>query len=101
MKTYVKYVLIAVVAGLGIFLFYLSAAAWGNLIATKEKVMFYLEQPISVREADGIEKQIREEKENNGQQESRHDKERIQLPVLTKIHQGVVQLGAPAFLGSR
>ena len=44
MKTYVKYVLIAVVAGLGIFLFYLSAAAWGNLIATKEKVMFYLEQ---------------------------------------------------------
>ena len=70
MKTYVKYVLIAVVAGWGIFLFYLSAAAWGNLIATKEKVMFYLEQPISVREADGIEKQIREEKENNGQQET-------------------------------
>ena len=52
MKAYVKYVIAAAVAGLGVFLFYLSAVSWGQLLSTKDKAMFFLEQPLSVQDAE-------------------------------------------------
>lgn len=70
MKTYVRYVVIAAIAGMGIFLFYLSASAWGNLIFTKDKVMFYLKQPISIHDARETEQNIQEERQKSSQQES-------------------------------
>lgn len=66
-KTYVRYVIIAVAVGIVIFLSYLSAAAWGNLISAKDKAMFYLEEPISNQDADRIRQGIEAEWEEVGQ----------------------------------
>ena len=41
----------AALAMFGIFFAYLSAAAWGSMGWAKDKVMFYLQSPISVESA--------------------------------------------------
>ena len=52
MKTYAKYVGTAAVMAVSLVLFYLSAVSWDSLISSKEKVMFYLKQPISISDAE-------------------------------------------------
>ncbi len=70
MKTYVKYVIAAAVAGVGIFLFYLSAVSWGQLLLEKDKVMLFTEQPLSVEDAEEAVKKSQEEKQaDSGRQE--------------------------------
>lgn len=69
-KTYVKYVIIAAAAGLGLLLFCLSAVSWGQQILAKDRVMFYLEQPLSVQDAEAAAEKSQEEKQaDNGQEE--------------------------------
>lgn len=63
MKAYVKYVITAAVAGLGIFLFYLSAVSWGQLLSAKDKVMLFLDQPLSVQDAEETVRKSEEEKQ--------------------------------------
>ncbi|MCI8484199.1 MAG: hypothetical protein HFH41_07650 [Lachnospiraceae bacterium] len=46
-----KYLFITSLLGFGILLFYISAAAWGSMVWMSSTVMFYLEQPISAKEA--------------------------------------------------
>lgn len=46
-----KYLAAAGLIGFGLVFFYLSAVAWGSFVWTKDSVMFYLEQPLSGREA--------------------------------------------------
>lgn len=48
---------LAVTGALAMILFYLSASAWGGLVWAKDKVQFYLEQPVSIREAQEVIKQ--------------------------------------------
>lgn len=69
MRTYVKYIISAAAAGLGIFLFYLSSVSWGQLLLTKDRVMFYLEQPLSVQEAKEVDEKSQEEKQMDSEQE--------------------------------
>lgn len=69
MKTYVRYAVAAAAAGLGIFLFYLSAVSWGQLLLAKDQVMFYLEQPLSVQAAEEAAEKSQEEKQMGGEQE--------------------------------
>lgn len=69
MKKYAKYAIAAAVAGLGIFLFYLSAVSWGQLLLAKDQVMFYLEQPLSIQAAEEADKKSREEKQMESGQE--------------------------------
>lgn len=68
-KIYVKYIIDAAAVGLGIFLFYLSAVSWGQLLMAKDRVMFYLEQPLSVQDAEEAEKKSQEEKQMGSEQE--------------------------------
>lgn len=56
-RPYVKYAVVAAVATAGIFLFFLSASAWGNMLAAGNREMFYLEQPVSIRDANEISKE--------------------------------------------
>lgn len=65
MKAYVKYVIAAAVAGLGVFLFYLSAVSWGQLLSTKDKVMFFLEQPLNLQDAQEAVRKSEEEKQSD------------------------------------
>lgn len=51
MKKYGRYLMTAGVAALAMVLFYLSAAAWGSLIWSKERIQLYLEQPVRTNEA--------------------------------------------------
>ncbi len=67
MKAYVKYVIAAAVAGLGVFLFYLSAVSWGQLLSTKDKAMFFLEQPLSVQDAEETVRKSEEEKQTDSE----------------------------------
>lgn len=69
MKTYAKYVGTVAVMAVSLVLFYLSAVSWGSLISSKEKVMFYLKQPISISDAEEAERQIEEARRNNSQGE--------------------------------
>lgn len=71
-KKYGKYIIIASIMGIGTFLFYLSAVAWGSFIWTKNTVMFYLQQPISNKEAVSVIEQVQEAEEKN-EEESKVD----------------------------
>lgn len=78
MKTYGKYVAMAVVAVLGIYSFYLSASAWGRFASITDGMSFYLEQPLGVSEAFEVEQTIEEEREEYAAEES--DSEAKQMP---------------------
>ncbi len=60
MKKYGKYLITAGIAGMALCLFYLSAAAWGGMIWSKDQVMLYLEQPVSSMEAEDVSKKNQE-----------------------------------------
>lgn len=69
MKQYGKYLGIAGMVILGIFLSCLSAAAWGNMTRGKSNVMFYLENPISVEDAIAVAEKNREAAEEDPQEQ--------------------------------
>lgn len=61
---------IAVTAALAMILFYLSAAAWGGLVFTRNHVLFYLEQPLSFGEAKEVIEKNQKIKERSSQGET-------------------------------
>lgn len=50
-------------------LFYFSASAWGSLKSGNDSIMLYLEQPVTMKEADALMKQIEEAKETEQPEE--------------------------------
>lgn len=76
MKTYGRYVITAVLAGLGILLFYLSASAWGNFVSVTDRIMFYLVQPLRVSEAFEMDQEI----EENRQKSTLDESEKEEMP---------------------
>ena len=50
-------------------LFYLSASAWGSLKSANDNIMLYLEQPVTMKEADALMEQIEEAKETEQPEE--------------------------------
>ena len=54
MKAYGKFMAKIAVIGIGIYLFCRSAAFWGELLYSKNKIQFCLEQSIDGREAAEI-----------------------------------------------
>lgn len=70
MKTYKRYLVIIAAMGIGCFLFYWSAAFWGEMFQSKDQVLFCLEQPINSQKALEILEQSKEETVSSGQDES-------------------------------
>ncbi len=62
-KKYGNYIIIASIIGIGSILFYLAAVSWASFIWTKNSVMFYLQQPISNKEAVSAIERIQEMEE--------------------------------------
>lgn len=69
MKKYAKFAIAAALAGVGIFLFYLSAASWGRMLLAKDRALLYLSQPLNVQAAEEAVEKSGEEKQTDGGQE--------------------------------
>ena len=70
MKAYGEFLAIIAVIGIGMFLFYRSAAFWGELLQNRNKVQFYLEQSINGQEAAEILRRDEEFKEEGDREKS-------------------------------
>ncbi len=68
MRKYMRYLAPVGILALAMGLLYLSAVAWGSLAL--EKVMFYLESPISITEGMEVMEYLQEQAEKGGEEEA-------------------------------